>query len=1081
MMIGVEGYHIEFDREGYMIEPHWIEETATHKWPPKVDGNGDYFETCLRLKLDAKTIKNFSRLYQNLEEVFDEKLILFLNKLEKMIFEDRYKNRSIEHMRVRLTHHWMSVASSYRNYSNFIKYHNNEDDQSRNNNKKSSGTESFWFLKKLCFTPEVSRNQDALLPMHETELILAIPFIKTLDKSNDAINSKKTAIIGNDVENTNREEVIYSLRMDRSKHLLPIYAYLPTKSLYFSFVIQGDFILSTNRESILESNEWNQHLLDHIPSLFIETILEISQFVWEKSCQDLNEQNVLDDIIINNDALKEITSEFGMIISFNDLLHLLPRLSTNPSPVYRHLITKIYKDLMNTKFLLSESNIFCSPHELIYVNHLPYEISKLISEDVLYELIGKRYMNKQIELDSELISLLNISVFDINIVLVCLESLSKSLCTSKVSDDTYLRRLCGCFLSISMLTAKNANDSLNHLTTTQRTKHTTPMGSHYNNILSYHQSDFISTARNQLGMKDIQRLSKLQVWPTSNEVYISLENTVLLIHNEKKENSLTYAQLDCIKIFKNKLLVLNELLFQVSENLWLDGSNRLKSFLLNHFRVNPLHKYEGGIEEITPDNIIRNVILPSYSWYLEKKRINNNGDPEKDVILSVTDNNHNHDNDNYGYMDRETAAAYLAFIYLSKGEIIANSTDAAMNEIGKYLKQHGFIVPVLFAKDKNISSQNTKKKQHVDSMGKSALFWSSPSCSIVRPQYKDTVSKPKAVNEEVHLGVECQDSATNILAGLSCVTLMRQLSYSIIDPMVLALATGKYASFMSYKSSIGSGYDHESLYRQSIQWYASYKDMSMYKLFLEKIGIVNFFGIYKYCIEGVSYRLENKQLLLPYHTPFLFDFISNLIRNGIVLRTDCKKKKRNMSPWNNLIQSNDTVSSGDVTGTGDSSEDENQEMDEEVDEAEEESDALNGYFPLYLAYPDDCVLRVSENSYKVMKVRKPRFRTIFGRKFCDDMNHYHLLLILMFQYYFLQAIVRILMNDLLSKPSELTGSQSYFIYKLNSLPWFPVSIDPTLACNVRLNSFLATEHNQSDFYVLTSPRNAIIVEVRNVR
>ena len=44
----------------------------------------------------------------------------------------------------------------------------------------------------------------------------------------------------------------------------PVYAFLPTKASIFPFVIQGDFVLPTNRESLMEGNVWNQTLLHQV-------------------------------------------------------------------------------------------------------------------------------------------------------------------------------------------------------------------------------------------------------------------------------------------------------------------------------------------------------------------------------------------------------------------------------------------------------------------------------------------------------------------------------------------------------------------------------------------------------------------------------------------------------------------------------------------------------------------------------------------------------------------------------------------------------------------------------------------------
>jgi hypothetical protein len=55
-----------------------------------------------------------------------------------------------------------------------------------------------------------------------------------------------------------------------------IFAFLPTKlDSGFPFLINGDFILNSNREGLLEDRRWNQTLRDSIPDAFVEAFMAL--------------------------------------------------------------------------------------------------------------------------------------------------------------------------------------------------------------------------------------------------------------------------------------------------------------------------------------------------------------------------------------------------------------------------------------------------------------------------------------------------------------------------------------------------------------------------------------------------------------------------------------------------------------------------------------------------------------------------------------------------------------------------------------------------------------------------------------
>jgi hypothetical protein len=56
-----------------------------------------------------------------------------------------------------------------------------------------------------------------------------------------------------------------------------VYAYLPVRSYGFRFLVQADFILSSNREAILADRPWNQWLRDQVAPLFLQAVESFKQ------------------------------------------------------------------------------------------------------------------------------------------------------------------------------------------------------------------------------------------------------------------------------------------------------------------------------------------------------------------------------------------------------------------------------------------------------------------------------------------------------------------------------------------------------------------------------------------------------------------------------------------------------------------------------------------------------------------------------------------------------------------------------------------------------------------------------------
>eukprot|EP01039_Chlorochromonas_danica_P005113 gene5113-5619_t len=449
-------FHIMFDKNISMLEPIWLEDNdlggkSLGKWPVKYDRQDQsYYETCVRLVLNDATLKNIAKLNSEMMEVFDGKLILFLHKLERMIFENKsVGNRevSIEHHRLRMSDDWTIIRSK-----SIEKY----DPQLFGESLPSSAgasfvaeKENFWLtMRKAIEKPVIRRNG---VIMDKTELVLALKFTVSKEEEQE---QDLTVDSGTEQEGRKKRKQ-RTLSLDFKEGLLPMYAYLPTSNPLFHFIVQGDFILATNRESILTgNNDWNEMLLKEIPDLFLTTIRELA--VWIQLVQ-------MENVIISRDSLldAEIASKlaencphlFDMIRKYHqedaqasnddevdfmldirpeDLITLIP-LPNRCLP--QSLYTTIYNGLRDVAFIVNAQGHLISPKEALTTKHLHFDISSYLPDYILSDFLQRSLMDiaQQDRLDEEIIDALKLERFSSHHINRMLEILVDSYSTSSPS------------------------------------------------------------------------------------------------------------------------------------------------------------------------------------------------------------------------------------------------------------------------------------------------------------------------------------------------------------------------------------------------------------------------------------------------------------------------------------------------------------------------------------------------------------------------------------------------------------------------------------------------------------------------
>jgi hypothetical protein len=223
-----------------MIEPIFIDDSQS--WLHSCF-SGNQQGTVLRLPFDDKAQKNFARIHENLLGAFDDILLLFLRKLSSMELMDRQNNSRVRHIRDSVSQEnrgtWISLKTEKGAYS-----------------RPGAAVESYWYMKSTRFEPLEKRGKYSV---ESTEVSIAVRFL---------VNQESKAFFRSDEaqEDNNSKEADerFELSLDTSEPLYPLYAFLPTKTAIFRFVLQGDFLLPASREALHQDSSWNRHLLEKV-------------------------------------------------------------------------------------------------------------------------------------------------------------------------------------------------------------------------------------------------------------------------------------------------------------------------------------------------------------------------------------------------------------------------------------------------------------------------------------------------------------------------------------------------------------------------------------------------------------------------------------------------------------------------------------------------------------------------------------------------------------------------------------------------------------------------------------------------
>ncbi len=206
---------------------------------------------------------------------------------------------------------------------------------------------------------------------------------------------KKGLIVPESIQESKRENVKstelilgFSLQEDGSADTRleqKVFAFLPTRSYGFKFLIQADFLVPANREDIHKDTQWNKWIRDNIASTFL--------FAIEKFKQNSNLQKTYYDYIPLHSEVKD---EF-----------------------FTPVVSEIHNQLKLSKCILTESGKWQTPADVVQVDE---QVRKLISNTDLQELLNKEYIHSKVKAKFDILESLGVKKFIFDDLLQCLQN-----------------------------------------------------------------------------------------------------------------------------------------------------------------------------------------------------------------------------------------------------------------------------------------------------------------------------------------------------------------------------------------------------------------------------------------------------------------------------------------------------------------------------------------------------------------------------------------------------------------------------------------------------------------------------------
>lgn len=212
-------------------------------------------------------------------------------------------------------------------------------------------------------------------------------------------------------ENVLSTEITFAFPLNRQNNAEPkdnseIFAYFPTRSYGFKFIIQADFQTIANREDI-EKNNWNEWLISKIPEVMV---ISIEAFKSDNRLRTTyyNYIPLLEDLDENSD----LSSSFSKVVM--DIQNLLKEYNC----------------------VLTETENWKKPSEVYYANK---ELRKLLSNDDITLFFNKEYVHSDLKINNNIKKELGIKDLDLDCLIEYIENVDIDWLTTK--EDSWFMNL----------------------------------------------------------------------------------------------------------------------------------------------------------------------------------------------------------------------------------------------------------------------------------------------------------------------------------------------------------------------------------------------------------------------------------------------------------------------------------------------------------------------------------------------------------------------------------------------------------------------------------------------------------------
>ena len=720
---------------------------------------------------------SFPKLKENLYLAFDKNLLLFLGKLSVMTLEDFTvsEGKVTTFRRVPLTDHWLLC-------------------------EHEDVSVDFWYIKRKRFFPSVPKSTDDADEdgdnIAETEIAVAFNFhedssFKVEEGTRDNLSMP-----------SNREEdftevVIESnpLRLMVSKDSMPIYSFLPTKTAAFKFIVQADFVLATNRESVVEQDPYNQQLIQQLINLITEIFQEFALYLQfqsdlvsgsgPNSCPALSQ-------------LCEIYDKHKLVITPQAVIALIPRpYSCSIHKEIQNLSQQVCYNLRNCHIFLSAGGVLCDAATLVVTQVYPDVVTEFLPENILFRLIGKRFPHPSLVLDEDLVAHFDICYLHAAQIVDCLE-VAVSETGPYVEAVERINVVSRLLVVLVVLTTEELPNSFSRFSATAPA--TTTGASKRSNVTRNNlgpvpsavtkkqlQQQVQSAGANlpktrQLSLDLLNRLKKLPIWPLTSGIFASsAARTLFLQSNDDLPKMVSSYMAQYLSQF---IHIVDETLFDSADTISRNFGALLKGFVAANFKSTVGHF---GLHYLTSTMLLSNVLVPALT--------NREQSPTVDQ-----------------------ACALLACTYLC--------SDKSRSLVDDF--QHaGVWIPAVGVQESNDKKYKGNKN------------WNTDSDHVV---YVSTVREAKdenaanSIDREVHFGPEFSYSATSRLL----ITLMKQIGWKYVHPKLYCLI---------YDIAFRDGFDNvkykNELFNTISAKLSSDAGVTNLKTFLKKAGVINFFKGYK--------------------------------------------------------------------------------------------------------------------------------------------------------------------------------------------------------------------------------------------